>query len=190
MNGNSKLPKTVLLSLYFEGAVWTDITENVASTYLKQTWAIIFDSFERCKKLNNGVTNTPKRIVIPAPTGTGKTLATCYYASQLEEEVGMLIVTPFISEADEIVKTINYYSEENNAIAFHNQSDYRTRIEELKEHQVLVITHNQFVGATDRNQNEVGVDRSKINKLYQYLNGKRSVVVIDEGIETIQETSL
>ena len=190
MRKNIKLPMSVQLSLNFESAIWTDKTKNITSAYLRETWATIFHSFERCRKLNTGATATSKRIVIPAPTGTGKTLATCYYASQLEKEVGMLIVTPFISEADEIVKTINYYSEEIKAIAFHNKSDYRTRVEELKEHQVLVITHNQFIGATDRNQNKVGVDRNKIDRLYQYLDGKRSVVVIDEGIETIQETSL
>ena len=184
------LPVNIKIAKAFERQVWIDEFENTSSPYLVMTWAAIFDAFSKAIRLNSSDTSLSKRIVIPAPTGTGKTQSMCYYASQLDENVGMLIVTSFIKEADKIVGDINDYSDENKAIAFHNASKYWKRAEELKEHQVLVITHNQFVGATDRKQNEVGVDRGKIDKLYQFKEDKRRLVVIDESIETIQETNL
>jgi len=187
---NLQLPLSIQLAIDFEKEVWTGQLEGVSSPYLKMTWAGIFTAFEDCKRHNAQQTKPPKRIVVPAPTGTGKTQAMCYYASQLEKETGMLIVTSFIDEANIVAKTINKYAGETRTVAFHNKSQYWTKVDELKEHQVLVITHNQFVGATDRKQNEIGVGRSKIDKLYQYLNGKRQVVVIDESIETIQHTNL
>ena len=184
------LPVNIKIAKTFERQVWIDEFENTSSPYLVMTWAAIFDAFSKTIRLNSSDTSLSKRIVIPAPTGTGKTQSMCYYASQLDENVGMLIVTSFTKEADKIARDINSYTDEAKAIAFHNKSKHWTKVDELNEHQVLVITHNQFVGATDRKQNETGVDRGKIDKLYQFKDGKRRLVVIDESIDTIQHIDL
>jgi len=190
MNLVANLPTNTKIAKAFEKEVWAGEFGNASSPYLAMTWVAIFDAFSKAIKLNSSNTNTSKRIVISALTGTGKTQSMCYYAYQLDKDVGMLVVTSLTKEADKIVRDINDYSNEIKAVAFHNASKYWKKDNELKEHQILVITHNQFVGATDRKQNEVGVDRSKIDKLYQFKEGKRKLIVIDESIETIRETSL
>ena len=173
----------------FSQDIWQGECNNTPSIELEETWNILFKAFDSCQK-NNDNKAPAKRIVVPAPTGTGKTLSMGYYASQLDESVGMLIVTSFISEANEIENFINKFSDKNKAAAYHSESSLKYEIDKLKEYQIAVITHNQFIGATDRKQNEVGLDRSRIDKLYNFEGGKRQIVVIDESIETIQETNL
>jgi Fe-S-cluster formation regulator IscX/YfhJ len=171
-------------------SLWEGEYKNISSKALELSWSSIATSFNRCTTLNSNGVLPPKRIVVAAPTGSGKTALMVQYASQLDITVGMLIVTSFIDEADKIVKDVNKHSNSDKAIAFHSDSDYWRKDDELKNHQILVITHNQFVGATDRSQNEVGIDRSKIHKLYAYLSRNRDLVVIDESIETIQSVNV
>ena len=109
---------------------------------------------------------------------------------KLEECTGVLIVTSFIDEAKKIAERINRGSETSKAIDFHSESEYWTKVDEIKNYQVLVITHNLFIGANDRKHNNIGADRGKLDKLYEYKNGKRKLIVIDENIKTIQSVNL
>jgi len=178
------------LALDFSKEVWeSEEIGNTSSPYLRITWFTIFESFRKCIEANNG--DAPlRRIPIPAPTGTGKTLSMCYFMEKLEEQTGVLIVTSFIKEAKKIAERINKGSETIKAIDFHSESEHWTKKDEIKDYQVLVITHNMFISASDRRQNKVGIDRGKFDELYQYKEGARALTVIDESIETIQDDNL
>ena len=94
MDKNLELPGNVALAKAFEGRVWIGEFENATSPYLAMTWVAIFDAFSKAIGLNSSDTNPSKRIVIPAPTGTGKTKSMCYYASQLDEILIVILMKP------------------------------------------------------------------------------------------------
>jgi len=189
MNNNTTKNNSEL-ALDFSDSVWeSEEIGNTSTAYLRMTWFAIFEGFAKCIDFNSN--NKPaKKIVIPAPTGTGKTLSMCYFMQNLEEHTGALIVVPFIDDANEIVERINKNADYAKALAFHSESEYWNKVDEIKNYQILVITHNLFIGASDRKHNQIGIDRGKMDKLYQYEDGTRSLTVIDESIETIRETSL
>ncbi|SHN92495.1 hypothetical protein BHECKSOX_916 [Bathymodiolus heckerae thiotrophic gill symbiont] len=165
--------------------IWEgDEYNNISSPALEESWTVIAESFNECIRANQRGANPPQRLAIPAQTGTGKTTAMIQYAIQSNKDIGILIVTAFIDEIDKIVEHVNkgLNKSELKAAAFHSSSDeHRYNLDNMKKYQVLVITHNQFVGATDRNQNEVGVDRGRIHKLYDYNGTKRDLVIIDDN---------
>ena len=174
------------LSNNFSTEIWNGICNNTSSVDLEINWAEIFGTFTQCIDLNREKVTPAKTIVLPAPTGTGKTLAMSYYASKLEGDTGVLIVTFLKDEVDKIEKHINQWSDKDKAVAFH--SDSRLTRSELKNHQVLVITHKGLQVAIDQ-QNRYDRD-TKIKHLYDYGNGKRQLVIIDEAIDDVISSEL
>ena len=181
-----KILKKIRLSEDFSKDIWEDLCGNVSSPHLRMNWSEIFGTFDKCIDLNKDNKAITKTLVLPAPTGTGKTLAMGYYASQLKGDTGVLIVTFLRDEADSIVKSINEWSDQHKAEAFH--SDNRLTRSDLKDYQVLVITHKGLEMAIDQ-QNRYD-DNSKLKHFYNYGTGKRELIIIDESIEDIVSTSL
>ena len=177
---------TKIISELWEG----DEYRNTSSAALEKSWMLIAESFNDCVYLNRQGIVPTKRAAIPAQTGTGKTTAMIQYAAHLKDDTGMLIVTMFKDEADKIMEGINRGLHPPKATTYHSSSKQKYNLDGLKEYQVLIITHSQFVGSTDRNQNEVGVDRNRIHKFYNYRGNKRDLIVIDESVETIKDTNL
>src|SRR5882672_10567090 len=96
---------------------WSQISEGkmVATAALKEAWAIFA---LQCRQLiiNNASDNPMKpSVVLPLPTGSGKTEGTCVYAALQAETnvnsasrpVGVLIITRLIKDAERLVASIN-----------------------------------------------------------------------------------
>lgn len=183
---SSAFMKNIELADSFSNLVWEQEMGNSSSPYLKMNWVEMFGAFNRCIESNQSCTQPAQTTVIPAPTGTGKTLSMEYYASQLDESVGVLIVTFLTDEADEIAKNINKWSENNKAESFHSKK--RVNRSGLKDYQVLVITHNELQASVDR-LNRLG-EENRLNQLYAYQDGKRGLIIIDEAIDNVIATEL
>jgi len=173
------------LSMGFRSNIWEELCGNTTSQYLTKEWDIIFGIFQLCIDSNSGGIDNPIRLVIPAQTGTGKTLAAAYFASALPKETGMLIVTSLTDEADRIAEDINKWSGEDRAISYHSNLMHNDRVSrsEFKNHQILVITHNELKASVDRHKRH-GKD-NRIKQLYTYKDGHRDLIVIDESIDNI-----
>ena len=68
------------------------------------------------------------------------------HAADLRKPVGILIVTRLIAQADEMVAAINTLAGRQVAVADH--TEHRATHEQLNESDVLVITHQAYVNAT------------------------------------------
>jgi hypothetical protein len=181
-----KILKKIQLSEDFSKDIWEDLCGNVSSPHLRMNWAEIFGAFETCIEINKDSAAATETLVMPALTGTGKTLAMEYYASQLKGDTGVLIVTFLKDEVDKIEKHINQWSDKYKAVAFH--SDSRLTRSDLKNHQVLVITHKGLQVAIDQ-QNRYD-DDSKLKHFYNYGTGRRELIIIDEELDHIISTEL
>ena len=181
-----KILKKIQLSEDFSKDIWEDLCGNVSSPHLRINWAEIFGAFETCIEINKDSTAATETLVMPALTGTGKTLATEYYASHLDGDTGVLIVTFLKDEVDSIVKNINRWADQDKAVAFH--SDSRLTRSDLKDYQVLVITHKGLEMAIDQ-QNRYDDDR-KLKHFYNYGTGRRELIIIDEEMDHIISTEL
>lgn len=174
---------------------WEADLRNVASDRLELLWgnmAVAFnDAIAEAYLLENGKMQPTRWRVLQPPTGTGKTQGTCLYAAMLAKannelppygtQVGVLIVTRLIGDADKIVETINQLAGFPCAVARHSEKTIRAS--EMQKHDILVITHRAYVmalealtmsGTTDLWSNYV-----------EWNGGKRLLTVIDESIDNI-----
>ena len=128
---------------------WEDFS-NTSSPELIELWTIIFQTFNDCIERN--VSGAEREYsVIPAVTGSGKTLCYQWYAAELSKQArigdtsqpGMLIVTTLTREADEAVKNINSWAGNQVAVAYHSGSSIKQMRDEscLNDFQIVVITH-------------------------------------------------
>jgi hypothetical protein len=140
----------------------------------------------------NGV-KSPWRILQP-PTGSGKTQGACLYAAMQAElnesqaakrlPVGMLIVTRLIHQAEDIAKTINEHVGRDVAVAHHSEA--RVSENQIRESDVLVITHQAYVNAAER----LGASRTTSwERFTTWKGGKRLITVIDEALANVVESS-
>ena len=183
--GQISPPMCVQHAQGFSKEIWEGKLGLPTSYKFVQMWSGVFSAYDQCRHLNKQG-KSAQRLIVAMATGMGKTQTAIYYAAKLDKEVGMLIVTPFISEANSLASQINDLSEENRAIAYHSESDIYRETNELKHHQVVIVTHKMFTSAVDSHTSS----RQLINDLYAYGNDKRSVVVIDEAINTIKSDHL
>ena len=183
--GQINPPMCVQHAQGFSKEIWEGEFGLPTSYKFVQMWSGVFSAYDQCHYLNKQG-KPAQRLIVAMATGMGKTQTAIYYAAKLDKEVGMLIVTPFISEANSLASQINDLSEENRAIAYHSESDIYRETSELKHHQVVIVTHKMFTSAVDSHTSS----RQLINDLYAYGNDKRSVVVIDEAINTIKSDHL
>jgi len=184
-NSQISPPMCVQHALGFSKEIWEGELDLHTSYRYEQMWSGVFGAYDQCHHLNKQG-KSAQTLTVAVATGMGKTQTVRYYAAKLNKEVGMLIVTQFIDEANSLANRINILSEENRAIAYHTKSDIYGRANELKYHQVVIVTHKMFTNAVDSHASS----RQSINDLYAYGNDKRSVVVIDEAIDTIKSDEL
>ena len=170
----------------FSSEVWEKFG-NSTSESLINLWAKVFESFNEVWLRNQSSHIFDKKnIIIPAPTGSGKSLCMRFYAAAIanNKERGMMIITKLISEADEAVNQINQWSESTDtvAVAYHSESSYQHNEVMLKDFPILIITHENFI----RNHHPKSANHSRYKKLAQFKDGERTCIVVDESIELIK----
>src|SRR5262249_37774215 len=127
----------------------------VPSGPLRKLWTTMANTYQDAI-VDTAAGVPPRWRILWPPTGSGKTLgAKVYSALQAERNaataglrkpVGILIVTRLIAQADEMVTTINTLAVRQVAVADH--SEHRATHEQLNDSDVLVITHQAYVTAT------------------------------------------
>ncbi len=186
----NKLPIPRQLALSFSKQ-WEDYG-NTSSPALVELWTIIFQTFNDCIERN--VSGSEREYaVIPAVTGSGKTLCYQWYAAELakqslgesESQHGMLIVTSLTKEADEAVNNINKWAGSGSevAVAYHSDSSIKRMHDEscLNNFQIVVITHEYF----KRHHHLKSLRRGTYQKVISFNDKERELVVIDESIEMV-----
>jgi hypothetical protein len=165
---------------------WTTSYHNVPSVSLKKLWATMANTYqEAITDTATGV--TPRWRVLWPPTGSGKTLGAKVYAALqaeqnaatagLKKPIGILIVTRLIDQADEMVSAINALAGREVAVSDH--SDHRATNEQLSASDVLVITHQSYVNATQTLSN---TKDGRWSRLTNWYGGKRLLTIVDEAL--------
>ncbi|WP_316186332.1 MULTISPECIES: hypothetical protein [unclassified Bradyrhizobium] len=166
---------------------WSELSqgEMVATPALKDAWSTLD---LQCRQLIiNNASNAPLKpsVVLPLPTGSGKTEGTCVYAALQAETnaknegtpVGVLIVTRLIKDADSIAAKINTAAGFAAAGASHTENGLKAS--EMANVDVLVITHAAFMRACWAFR---AGDASRWDTLHSWRGGKRHLIVIDEAL--------
>ena len=164
---------------------------SASSEALINLWTKLFESFNEVWLRNQSINIFDKKIlVIPAPTGSGKTLCMRFYAAALAktQDKGMVIITKLKSEAKEAARQINEWSESDDrvAVAYHSSSEFTHNEGVLKNYSVLIITHEYFI----RNHHPGSPNHSKYKQLMEFKDGIRTCAVVDESIELIQHIGI
>lgn len=126
--------------------------------------------------------------VMQWPTGTGKTTALTVLLSLLENSIhhpGVLIVTKYRTEANELQSSVNQLSGWNQARAFHTGTDNPTG--DLALAPVLIITHAFY----ERALKELSRGNSaRYDQITNFHHGKRSWIIIDEAFDWVDTYKL
>lgn len=138
-------------------------------------------AYNDCVDLNSKGETT--QIVIPAATGSGKSVSATLYLSQIAQ-MGMsgLLVVSEVSVAIEAAEDINDLAGEKMAGVYHSISDKNpvhdlwSDIDELPR--IAIITHAMFIQRSD-----TGKD---IEALRAYNGKQRDIIIIDERIDLIK----
>jgi hypothetical protein len=173
--------------------VWTTSYHNVPSVSLRKLWATMAKTYQDAIIATAAGVSPLWRILWP-PTGSGKTLGAKVYAALQAEQnatttgprqpVGILIVTRLIAQADEMVEAINALAGRQVAVADH--TEHRATLEQLNESDVVVITHQAYVNAT---QTFTNTRDGKWARLTSWNRGRRLLTVIDEALCNVIEES-
>lgn len=100
---------------------WVHDFNNSSSLALKQCWSNLSNAFNTCIT-NNRKTLKSSKIVVPLPTGCGKTEGLIQYLQLLNKDTTALVVVPFIEDANYIEERINN-TQEGKAIAVHSKNE-------------------------------------------------------------------
>lgn len=167
---------------------WTETLKMPSSEALKSLWVTIGKTFQRSIIDNINEQESPWRILQP-PTGSGKTQGTIVYAvmqAKLNQQhqgqlkpVGLMVVTRRIDEAELLVTNINKMAGRPVAIALHSKSN---TYGDIHDHDVLVITHQGFVNALQR-------DDEASKRLTDWKGGKRLLTIVDEALANTIESN-
>lgn len=147
---------------------WVHDFNNSSSLALKQCWSNLSNAFNTCIT-NNRKTLKSSKIVVPLPTGCGKTEGLIQYLQLLNKDTTALVVVPFIEDANYIEERINN-TQEGKAIAVHSKNE--ATVENAIFSQILIVTHTHFLMNHDK----------------QHIN--QDLIVIDEAIDVITEYSV
>ena len=122
---------------------WQSSLKNTSSPELENIWSKI------CETFNHKVENefSPIWHVLQPPTGSGKTQGLVIYCSMLPEIIGALIVVRFKEQADMIASSINQIAGVKKAVSRH--SNHLIPMEDLRDTQILVITHKAYENSLD-----------------------------------------
>lgn len=164
---------------------WRDTLNNVSSPALVSLWETMGKAF------NQAMSGSSKQwLVLQPPTGTGKTQGLAVYSALTARENkysqltnGILIVTRLIEQAEELKDRINLLAGFECAITKH--SDNEVTSEEMRDSDILIITHAAYVRALDGLCQR---DDSRWTDLIQWRGGKRCLTVIDEALANIIDT--
>ena len=190
---------------------WTKKYGNalVASGSLQQNWNLIGSIFNR--KL---IEDDEKLVVVPAQTGTGKTLFTKTYLAHLlaySDEPALMVVRERVT-AYEVMADINKEANQlcsnhrSTAVAcFSDEIDITDKDGNILESgisgkyvwepetqnaQILIVTHAQLQLAAQEKWRESGSKYSRFDKIYSSISGERKLVIIDEEISLVSGYSL
>lgn len=166
---------------------WSEISDGnmPATPALKEAWCV-FESRSGVLIINNA-SDSPFRpsVVLPLPTGSGKTEGTCVYAALQAEAnangqgapIGTLIVTRLIKDADSLVQKINAIAGRTVAATSHTES--KLKAQEMADADILVITRAAFMRAC---WSFGSGSEERWNSFYSWTGGKRHLVVVDEAL--------
>jgi len=105
-------------------------------------------------------------------------------AKEQHNPVGVLIVTRLIAQANEMATEINAHAGRVVAVAHH--SDKPTTPDELYSSDVLVITHQAYVNASERlSRNQ----SAQWDRFISWRGGKRLLTIIDEALANVIENN-
>lgn len=143
----------------------------VPNDALRNSWEVLAKAFENCIAYNDrwSDTQTNKRLVVPMPTGSGKTTGLALYLQHLDPTKSALVVVYFTDEADKLEAKLNEVIP-NKAIAIHSKNG--KSISDINGEQVLIVTHEHF----------------KKRMFDRHLD--RDLILIDEAIDLMQEISI
>lgn len=184
-------PQTFVARLTNE---WTTAYHNVPSAPLRALWTTMASTYQAAI-LDTAAGVPPRWRILWPPTGSGKTLGAKVYAALQAEHnaataqktpVGILIVTRLIAQADEMVAAINALAGRQVAVADH--SEHRATHEQLHASDVVVITHQAYVTAT---QTLTSTRAGRWHRLTNWKGGKRLLTIIDEALcNAIEESQV
>lgn len=168
---------------------WVNTLKLISSPALLQQWTVTATTFQQAitDTINKSV--TPWRVLQP-PTGSGKTQGAIVYAAMQAElnaasehnPVGILIVTRLIAEANKIAEEINSHAGRAAAVSHHSAKPATP--EEIHSADVLVVTHQAYVNATEGLSNHQP-DRWQL--FMAWRGGRRLLTIIDEALDSIVE---
>jgi len=173
---------------------WVNDCGNTTSDRLLMLWEHMFEYINESYYRN--VSDIDKRyMVVPAPTGSGKTQCFRFYAAELakkefdeDERPGMLIVTTFIDEINEAVEQINTQAGSKVAAAYHSKSPFKTEQEErlVNDYQIVVMSHQYYI----RNHYLKAINNDVYQQVANYKDKPRPIIVVDESIELIKHIGI
>lgn len=164
---------------------------------MKQVWAArnLTPSdalIESWKQLELAIQNVQDQVpywqVMQWPTGTGKTTAVAVLLSLLENSIdhpGILIVTKYRAEANELQSSVNQLSGWNQARAFHTGTNDLTG--DLALAPVLIITHASYELAL---KELCRGNPARYDQITGFQHGKRSWIIIDEAFPWVDTYKL
>ncbi|MGY4282045.1 hypothetical protein ACVWXO_001265 [Bradyrhizobium sp. LM2.7] len=167
---------------------WTVTLGMPAPPALVSAWTIMAEQFVK-SAINNarGQSDNPS-VILPLPTGSGKTEGTCIYATMQAERnacattepVGVIIVTRLIEDADGLARKINDIAGRVVAVAQHSQS--KVTPSDIFSADVLVITHKAFTNAAESYGAQ---DFERWDRLSRWRGGNRCLMIIDEALANV-----
>lgn len=165
---------------------------NVTNAALEDAWKSMAQAF------NDHIEGKRKNwSVLQLPTGTGKTQGLAVYCAELaklKKHCGVLIVTRFTAEADNLCNLINQLSGSRQAVARH--SKIKIDDEEVNNAPVLIVTHKAYLDAIEGfdllwDQFDTVLDENKSwDEIARWKAGKRKLTVIDETLNSVELISV
>lgn len=160
---------------------------------LVSVWTIMAEQFVKSTVSNaHGQTDVPS-VILPLPTGAGKTEGTTIYvamqaeanstAAENTKPVGVIIVTRLIEDADELANKINGIVGREVAVAQHSKT--KVSGSAVFNADVLVITQKAFTNAAESFGAE---DYERWDRLSRWQGGKRSLMIIDEALANVVQS--
>jgi hypothetical protein len=173
---------------------WSETLNMSMPPPLMAAHRLMAEEFQRLIINNATVEGGSTSVVLPLPTGSGKTQGTCLYASmqaglnvhatEKTKPIGVVIITRLIEDADDIAKQINELSGRVVAVAHHTKNKADTV--DVFNSDVLVICHQAFLNAA----RGWGVqDRGRWGRLSQWRGGDRHLFIIDEALANVVESN-
>jgi hypothetical protein len=131
-------------------------------------------------------------LVLPLPTGSGKTEGTCVYAAMQAElntaiddslkPVGIVIITRLTADADRIADKINTLSRRAVAVAHHTKN--KADAAAISNSDILVVTHQAFLNAA---KSWGAHEHERWDRISVWKGGRRHLVIIDEALANVVE---